>query len=121
MTLSDTDSSSFTLNIEAVNQDLDSDTNTSDTSSQTLTIDMPVLAVPAIDGPVDVSVLSSDVIGVEDSTVYLDLGYVEALDDAETISDVTVSGLPDGASLNLGLDNGDGSYRVAIADLHDLT
>ena len=33
------------------------------------------------------------------------------------MSDVTITGVPVGASLNLGTDNGDGSYTIAPRDL----
>src|SRR5205823_5333598 len=42
-----------------------------------------------------------------------------AADDDDSLS-ITISGVPAGASLNHGTDNGDGSYTLSVADLAGL-
>ena len=42
-------------------------------------------------------------------------------DGSESLSDVTVSGIPDGASLSAGTDNGDGSWTLTQGELEGLT
>jgi len=41
-------------------------------------------------------------------------------DGSESLSDITLSGLPDGASLSAGVDNGDGSWSLTQDDLPEL-
>jgi len=43
------------------------------------------------------------------------------VDGSETLSDVTISGVPDGATFSAGTDNGDGSWTLGEADLTGLT
>ncbi|MFZ9000816.1 MAG: hypothetical protein ACO20H_05905, partial [Bacteriovoracaceae bacterium] len=38
----------------------------------------------------------------------------------ESTVEIIISGLPDGASLSAGIDNGDGSYTLSLADLNNL-
>ena len=122
MTLPSGDDSDFTLNILAVSQDVDADSTMSDTAAQTASIDVVVLPAPAeIDGLTDISVLSGTVTGTEDSSIPLNLDTPVAVDSDESISDVTISGVPTGASLSAGTNNGDGSWTVPIASVANLS
>ncbi len=54
-------------------------------------------------------------------TYQYDLNITNALtDDSESLGTVTVSGLPDGATLSAGSDNGDGTWSVAQNELSSL-
>ena len=69
----------------------------------------------------DGNALTSSVSGDEDTSIALNLGPITPLDPNETISDVTISGVPSGATLSAGTDNGDGSWTVAVSDVPGLT
>src|SRR3546814_6810687 len=80
----------------------------------------------SIDRPEDVTakapVLSTaDASGGEDTAIALDIAAaLSDPDGSETLS-ITVSGVPEGAVLSAGTDNGDGSWSLAPADLTGLT
>ncbi|WP_181850647.1 Ig-like domain-containing protein, partial [Thalassospira xiamenensis] len=61
----------------------------------------------------------SDASGNEDSAIALDID-ASLTDDSEVLT-VTISGVPDGASLSAGTDNGDGSWTLEAGDLEGLT
>ena len=74
------------------------------------------------DGPVDLGVTLevSNATGLEDQAVELNIGTeLTGADGDETVS-VTVSGVPEGASLSAGTDNGDGSWTLETAQLDGL-
>ena len=73
-----------------------------------------VADAPAADGV--------DVTGGEDTAIPLNLTANASADTdgSETLS-ITISGVPDGATLSSGSDNGDGSWSVPTADLGTLT
>jgi large repetitive protein len=52
-------------------------------------------------------------------TTALDID-VSALDSSESLSSVTISGVPAGASLSAGTDNGDGTWTLSVEDLDGL-
>jgi Ca2+-binding RTX toxin-like protein len=82
-----------------------------DSATATSTIDLA-------DDPV---ISAEDVSGDEDTAVALNLSAVlNDTDGSETLS-VTISGVPDGATLNHGTDLGGGEWSVDPADLADLT
>src|SRR3546814_3391573 len=59
--------------------------------------------------------------GAEDTAIALDIQSVLTdTDGSETLS-ITVSGVPEGAVLSAGTNNGDGSWTLAPADLEALT
>ena len=58
--------------------------------------------------------------GDEDTAIALDLGPITALDPNETFSDVTLSGVPAGAVISAGTDNGDGTWTVPATQLAGL-
>ncbi len=62
----------------------------------------------------------SDASGFEDTAIAIDLA-VAVTDDSETIDSIVIAGVPEGASLSAGTDNGDGSWTLTEADLPGLT
>ncbi|EKF06980.1 hemolysin-type calcium-binding region, partial [Thalassospira profundimaris WP0211] len=62
---------------------------------------------------------TSDATGNEDSAIALDV-EVGLADSSETLT-VTISGVPDGAALSAGTDNGDGSWTLSSEQLDGLT
>ena len=65
---------------------------------------------------------TTDVSGNEDSAIALSIstGLVD-VDGSESISEITLSNVPDGAILSAGTDNGDGTWTLAAGDLDSLT
>src|SRR5690606_38524554 len=62
----------------------------------------------------------SDASGVEDGgAIAIDIDA--SLTDATEILGITISGVPDGATLSAGTNNGDGSWTLAASDLEGLT
>ncbi|HBN51067.1 MAG TPA: hypothetical protein DD465_18260, partial [Thalassospira sp.] len=61
----------------------------------------------------------SDTSGSEDSAIALDIDA--GLTDSGEVLTVTISGVPEGAALSAGTDNGDGSWTLSAADLNGLT
>ena len=82
------------------------------TTGGTITVDVEGIAdAPTLD--------ISDVAGNEDSAIALDIDA--GLTDSSEVLTVTISGVPDGATLSAGTDNGDGSWTLSAADLNGLT
>ena len=68
------------------------------------------------------TVTVADVTGGEDSAIALDIGVAfNDLDGSESITDITVSGVPSGAELSAGTDNLDGTWTMTPAQLTGLT
>uniref|UniRef100_UPI003AA90ED2 beta strand repeat-containing protein n=1 Tax=Thalassospira alkalitolerans TaxID=1293890 RepID=UPI003AA90ED2 len=61
----------------------------------------------------------ADASGKEDSAIALDIDA--GLTDSSEVLTVTISGVPDGASLSAGTDNGDGTWTLSGSDLEGLT
>ena len=61
----------------------------------------------------------SDASGTEDQAIALDI--TSALSDASETLSITISGVPAGASLSAGTDNGDGSWTLETGDLAGLS
>ncbi|MBE70796.1 MAG: calcium-binding protein, partial [Thalassospira sp.] len=101
-------SGSFDLSVTATSADGEDIASASDT----ITVDVAGVAdTPTSD--------VSDASGSEDSDIALD---IEAgLSDASEVLSVTISGVPEGARLSAGNDNGDGTWSLAAADLAGLT
>ncbi|MBT6095959.1 MAG: hypothetical protein HOH04_13830, partial [Rhodospirillaceae bacterium] len=83
--------------------------------------DLPVTPPPTLppeeedDDVVEVEDIDvEDATGSEDSAIALDI-------DAGDATEVTIEGVPDGATLSAGTDNGDGTWTVSAGDLDDLT
>ncbi|MFN0044006.1 MAG: beta strand repeat-containing protein [Alphaproteobacteria bacterium] len=77
----------------------------------------------AVNAVADAPILSAvDATGAEDAPVALDIRAALAdLDGSETLSAVTISGMPEGARLSAGTDNGDGTWTLAASELAGLT
>jgi Ca2+-binding RTX toxin-like protein len=100
----------FTLNVVATS------TDGSSTASVETTFDVVVTGVA--DTP---TVTVADVTGGEDTAIPLDLSAgLGDLDGSETLS-LVIGGLPDGATLSAGTDNGDGTWTLTAEQLGDLT
>ncbi|WP_232308322.1 S-layer family protein, partial [Thalassospira sp. MCCC 1A02898] len=101
-------SGSFDLRVTATSADGEDIASVSDT----ITVDVAGVAdTPTLD--------VSDASGSEDSDIALD---IEAgLSDASEVLSVTISGVPEGARLSAGTNNGDGTWSLAAADLAGLT
>jgi len=82
------------------------------TATDTITVDVAGVAdTPTLD--------VSDTSGSEDSAIALDIDA--GLTDSSEVLTVTISGVPEGANLSAGTDNGDGSWTLSAADLNGLT
>ena len=88
-----------------------------DTATTISSFEVDVVGVA--DNPV---VTVTDVTGDEDTAIALDLDVaLSDIDGSETITDITIGGVPTGASLSAGTDNGDGTWTLTEAQLVDLT
>ncbi|WP_198155615.1 hypothetical protein, partial [Thalassospira sp. MCCC 1A02898] len=68
------------------------------------------------------SLSADDVTGAEDSAIALDLSAsLNDLDGGSETLTITISGLPDGAVLSAGTDNGDGTWTLTPGQLSGLT
>ncbi|MCG8509286.1 MAG: hypothetical protein MI741_08665, partial [Rhodospirillales bacterium] len=76
------------------------------------------VTVDAVADTPDVTV--SDATGAEDTVIGLNVG-ASVPDSTETVDFVTISGVPAGASLSAGTDNGNGSWTLTEAQLDGLT
>ncbi|MDP2696479.1 MAG: Ig-like domain-containing protein, partial [Thalassospira sp.] len=101
-------SGSFDLSVTATSVDGEDVASVSDT----ITVD--------VTGVADAPVLDiSDASGTEDSAIALDINA--ALTDASEVLSITFSGVPDGAILSAGTNNGDGSWSLTPDQLSGLT
>ena len=98
----------FTLTVTSTS------TDGGDAASTVGTIDVTVNAVA--DAP---TLTVADVSGNEDTAISLDISSA-LTDSSETLS-ITISGVPAGAMLSAGTDNGDGSWTLSPAQLSGLT
>ncbi len=74
----------------------------------------------SVEGQADTPTLSvSDTAGTEDSAIALDINA--ALTDADEVLSITISNVPEGATLSAGTDNGDGTWTLSSDDLDGLT
>ncbi|WNJ98133.1 LamG-like jellyroll fold domain-containing protein [Thalassospiraceae bacterium LMO-JJ14] len=101
----------FTLSVEATSVEQ----STGDTAVTTGTIPVTVNAVA--DAP---NVAAGDGDGDVGQTVPLDIQSILTDTDGSESLSITISGFPEGASLNAGVDNQDGSYTLNVADLDGL-
>jgi len=107
-----TDAGEFDLSVSATATEDDGDTNSVATS---VSISTPDVVAE------DANLTTSDASGEEDRAIALDIDASLAdTDGSETLS-ITISGVPDGAELSAGTDNGDGSWTLESGDLADLT
>ena len=100
----------FTLSVTA--------TSTDGTDTATTTGTMTVSVAPDADAP---TLTVADVSGTEDTAIPLNIAAgLTDLDGSETLS-VTISGVPTGATLSAGTDNGDGTWTLSGGDLEGLS
>ena len=102
----------FTLTVSATSTEADGD-------AATTLANLDVTVTGVADVPtVDVVAAS----GGEDQAIALDIGVALGdVDGSETITDITISGVPSGAQLSAGTDNLDGTWTLTPADLAGLT
>ncbi len=99
----------FTLTVTATSTEADGDTATT-----TGTIDVDVTGTAA-----EATLTASDAAGTEDTAIALNID-VTGVEGSDTAS-ITISGVPTGATLSAGTDNGDGTVTLTVADLDGLT
>ena len=75
--------------------------------------------VTAVGDAVDLETSAAS--GAEDTAIALDIAASMPDGTGETISSIVISGVPDGATLSAGTDNGDGTYTVTADQLEGLT
>ena len=101
-------SGSFDLNVTVTSTDGDDTASV----SETITVDVEGVAdTPSLD--------VSDASGNEDTAISLDIDA--GLSDGSEVLSVTIGGVPDGATLSAGTDNGDGTWTLGADDLDGLT
>ena len=100
----------FELTVTATSTDGDSTATTTDTFtvSTTAVADTPELAV-------------NDAGGLEDTAIRLDVSSVLTDTDGSESLSLTISNVPNGASLSAGIDNGDGSWTLTPGELDGLS
>ena len=108
----------FTLQVSATAADTDPDTGvvTAATSGPTA---LAVTVTAVADAPELATVTPAS--GAEDTAIALDLSASLGDTDGSEVLSVTVSGVPTGASLSTGTDNGDGSWTLSSGQLDGLT
>jgi hypothetical protein len=102
----------FNLKVEATTREA----SNGDTQNTIRTISVSV--APAADAPV-VSV--RDATGQEDGSIKLDLSAALSDTDGSEVLSVVIEGLPEGARLSKGINNGDGSWTLTPSQLAGLT
>ena len=104
-------SGSFDLTVTATSTEADGD---STDSTSTLTVEVASVT----DAP---SLTVSDASGAEDTAISLDIAAaLTDPDGPETLDDLVIGGVPTGATLSAGTDNGDGTWTLAPSDLDGL-
>ncbi|MBF0435801.1 MAG: cadherin-like domain-containing protein, partial [Magnetococcales bacterium] len=93
-------------------------TTSDGTDSHTVTGVLDVLVTPEADAP---TVHVADASGLEDQPIALDIAAaLTDIDGSESLS-VTISGVPEGATLSAGIDNHDGSWTLTSGQWQGLT
>ena len=97
----------------------ETDPDTSVVSTNSTTVTLPVEVKSVADTP---TVTAAAAHGSEDGAISLSITpHLTDLDGSESITALTITGVPSGAVLNHGHLNGDGSYTLTTADLTGLT
>ncbi|MDG4721849.1 Ig-like domain-containing protein, partial [Thalassospira aquimaris] len=108
ITPADDFSGSFDLGVTATSADGEDVA----TTTGSITVDVAGVAdAPTLD--------VADASGSEDSAIALDIDA--GLTDSSEVLTITISGVPDGATLSAGTDNGDGTWTLSSGDLEGLT
>ncbi|MBI2978475.1 MAG: hypothetical protein HYY38_06570, partial [Rhodospirillales bacterium] len=100
----------FTLTVNAVSKENDGDVATT-TKTLSVTVD------PIADAPILTVV---DATGNEDAAIPLNISSALTDNDGSEDLSITISGVPDGASLSAGIKNADGTYTLTQAQLTGL-
>ncbi len=104
-------SGSFDLSIEVTSSEADGDTAVTDT---TLTVDVQGVA----DTP---NLETASAQGYQNTDIPLEIASsLTDIDGSESL-EIIIQGVPDGAVLSAGVDNGDGTWTLQSADLEDLS
>jgi hypothetical protein len=125
ITLDAADAESLSLTAPANfsgNIDLSMTTTIVDTQGETSAVESTTTDFTvSVTGDADAPILSvSGASGNEDEAIDLNIGAgLRDTDGSETLT-VTVDGMPEGASLNAGTDNGDGTWTLNASDLNGL-
>lgn len=102
---------SFTLTVTATTTD-----DSGDTGSSTATIDV------SVGGVADAPTLGvADAVGQEDTPIALDISSTLTDPDGSESLEITIAGVPEGAALNAGVDQGNGTWTLTPAQLDGLT
>jgi hypothetical protein len=109
-------SSDFSLTATATATDTDPDTGAVTTASAS---DVAKVGLDTVAEAPDLGVTAAA--GNGDTAIPLDINAALADDDGSEVLSVTVAGVPAGASLSAGADNGDGSWTLTADDLSGLT
>ena len=105
-------SGEFSLAVSVTTTEADGD---SATTTSTLNVSVDAVA----DGP---RITVADAAGAEDTAISLNIGAaLTDTDGSESLGHITISGVPAGAELSAGTDNGDGSWTLTPGDLAGLT
>ncbi|WP_197469042.1 hypothetical protein, partial [Oleiphilus sp. HI0125] len=111
------DSTDFTLDVMVTHQDEDPDSGVVTEASSTAQYHVSV--IPVADVP---TLQANDISGNEDEPISLDItADLVDLDGSESITAVRFEGVPEGAQLSTGADQGSGVWIVNIDDLASLT
>lgn len=102
----------FVLKVEATTREA----SNGDTQATTRTVTLSV--APSADAPV---VTVKNATGDEDGTIKLDLTASLTDKDGSEVLSVVIDGLPEGARLSKGINNGDGSWTLTPSQLAGLT
>ncbi|MEH0861083.1 Ig-like domain-containing protein [Halobacteriovorax sp. DPLXC-1] len=103
----------FDLTVTAIS----TETSNSDTAQTSATINVAVRPIA------DIPTVSADPVTTDEDTAAA-LNIVTATSDSdgsEVIDNIIITNMPDGATLNAGTNNGDGSWTLSVADLAGLT
>ncbi len=101
----------FNLTVTVINVDNNEDTLTLEA---TVKVDVEAIADAA-------NLTASNALGLEDTPIPLDIASsLNDTDDSESLS-ITISGVPEGAVLSAGIDNGGGSWTLTPEQLDGLT
>ncbi|MBO1907015.1 hypothetical protein KHP60_21120 [Microvirga sp. 3-52] len=102
----------FELKVEATTREA------SNGDTQTTSRTIAIAVAPAADAPI---VTAHRAAGAEDGSIRLDLSARLTDTDGSEVLSIVIEGLPEGARLSRGINNGDGSWTLAPSQLAGLT
>ncbi|MBF0249593.1 MAG: tandem-95 repeat protein, partial [Alphaproteobacteria bacterium] len=89
-----------------------------DANGAVATATVTVTVTPVVDVP---QVAAANVTGFEDGAVALTIAATMPADTTHTVASVVVTGVPSGAALSVGTDNGDGTWTLRPSQLSSLS